>query len=981
MATAHQGQGAALRHIDRLFGAGTVAGLGDAELLDRFRARRDETAFAALVKRHGPMVLSVCRGVLRDPNDAEDAFQATFWVLARKARSLWVGDSLGGWLHRVAFRVALQANADAARRRAVERQAAEVAAGRVINAEALSDDLRPVLHAEIDRLPDRLRHPLVLCDLEGLTRAQAAGRLHWTEGTVRGRLARARTLLRERLTRRGVGLSAAGLAAAMGGEAAAAVPEAWALAAARAAAAGRGASAAAGALAAALARATALARVNVLAGLAATAALSLGASWLAVNAPAGDGKLPRGPEPAAAPAAPRAAAAATPAGREAKPDGENLEYSGRVVDETGRPVEGARVYVVNVYRPDKPPAPKATTGGDGRFRFSAPVSEYRNAEYARYVPVIAAASGFGPGLSDPELPAAGRELTLRLVADLPIEGRVVDLEGRPVTGATVRVKAVWMPPGGTLDPWLQAVKAKEGPEYELLSKYLKGSIPIADWCDGLVSDVKSDAAGRFRLTGIGRERLAELRVEAPTIRVLEPRVMTRPGGPVEGVNHPAMPKAGTYTVQGAEPRLVASPSRPIEGVVRDRKTGAPIAGAVVASYRLADHNLGNNEVVRTTSDAQGRYRLTGMPRGSGNEISARAPEGSPYLPLLVTVDDPPGLGPVTCDLNLTRGVIVEGRVTDKATGRPVRSVASYHAAADNPNLKDAPEYRKIQFGGVYTFKAHTGDDGVFRCPALPGRGMLVVEAMSREYPGLDDAEKVGTGEYVPPFFNFFCQTIIKVDVPEGAEPYRLGVRLDPSRSLKGTVLDPDGTTLAGAHVYGLGNLGSWTYRPLDDASFKVEALTPSTSPAMPGPADAAGPKPAAHKPQRTLVFQHEGRKLAGWVDLQGDETGPLRVKLVPWGVVTGRVVDREGRPLPDITLEIRVNGKPRLGRGEIDHQPERVRTGTDGRFRIEALAPGLKYRLMISRPERWRNDEVTVTPGETKDLGDVVLGPAAEGNP
>src|SRR4051794_33881891 len=107
-----------LRQIDRLFGAGTVAGLSDAQLLCRFLDHRDESAFGALVERHGPRVLAVCRGVLRDEHAAEDAFQATFLVLVRKAGSIWVGESLDGWLHRVAYRVSLQAVADAARRRA-----------------------------------------------------------------------------------------------------------------------------------------------------------------------------------------------------------------------------------------------------------------------------------------------------------------------------------------------------------------------------------------------------------------------------------------------------------------------------------------------------------------------------------------------------------------------------------------------------------------------------------------------------------------------------------------------------------------------------------------------------------------------------------------------------------------------------------------------------------------------------------------------
>ena len=215
-----------LRQIDQLFGTGTVAGLSDAQLLGRFRIDRDETAFVALVARHGPMVLAVCRGVLRDPHAAEDAFQATFLILVRRAGSLWVGESLGGWLHCVAHRVALQARADAARRRARELKAGG-AVPQAGHPGRPDDDLRALLHEEIGRLPDRLRLPVVLCDLEGLTRDQAAERLRWSEGTVRGRLARARTKLRERLTRRGVTLPAAAMAAALASEASAAtVPDA-----------------------------------------------------------------------------------------------------------------------------------------------------------------------------------------------------------------------------------------------------------------------------------------------------------------------------------------------------------------------------------------------------------------------------------------------------------------------------------------------------------------------------------------------------------------------------------------------------------------------------------------------------------------------------------------------------------------------------------------------------------------------------------
>ena len=184
--------GAALRQINRLFAGGVVAGLSDAQLLDRFLAQSDAGAFEALMARHGPMVLSVCRGIVRDPRDAEDAFQATFLVLVKKAGSIRGRDALGGWLYRVAHRVAIQANAAAARRRVRERQAGEMIAATSTSEPSAPDELMPAIHEEIARLPEKFRLAIVLCDLEGMTQAQAAGELHWSERALRYRLAEGR---------------------------------------------------------------------------------------------------------------------------------------------------------------------------------------------------------------------------------------------------------------------------------------------------------------------------------------------------------------------------------------------------------------------------------------------------------------------------------------------------------------------------------------------------------------------------------------------------------------------------------------------------------------------------------------------------------------------------------------------------------------------------------------------------------------------
>jgi RNA polymerase sigma-70 factor (ECF subfamily) len=197
---------------------------GDAQLLQRFAACRDEAAFAALVQRHGPMVLGVCRRALSCAEDAEDAFQATFLVLVRKAGSLRRPELRANWLYGVACRTAARAKAEAARRRTHERRAVNPHAVEPVD-EVLWRDLRPVLDQEIRWLPDRYRAPFVLCYLEGRTNREAADRLGCPEGTVVSRLASARARLRRRLAGRGVALSAgAVLALASDNALSAAVP-------------------------------------------------------------------------------------------------------------------------------------------------------------------------------------------------------------------------------------------------------------------------------------------------------------------------------------------------------------------------------------------------------------------------------------------------------------------------------------------------------------------------------------------------------------------------------------------------------------------------------------------------------------------------------------------------------------------------------------------------------------------------------------
>jgi RNA polymerase sigma factor (sigma-70 family) len=336
---------AGFRHVRMLFNVGTAGSLTDGQLLERFTAKGGEAAelaFATLVERHGAMVLRVCRSVLRDSHEAQDAFQATFLVLARRARSLWVRDSLGPWLHQVAYRVASSARTAASRRARHERRAAELS-GPAIREED-RDDVGDVLHDEVNRLPWGCRAAVVLCYFEGLTPDQAARQLGCPVGTVQSRLARGRARLRSRLTQRGLAPALGALGIEVAAEAAPVVPpaallEATVQAALPASAMAAPTSASVIRLTEGVLRSMVLIKLRtVAASVIAVAALAAGANALLQDAPA--------PKPAANPDEIRAELGAQPVGAgqagdssETGPPPQNLVWTDVPPAETPRVVE------------------------------------------------------------------------------------------------------------------------------------------------------------------------------------------------------------------------------------------------------------------------------------------------------------------------------------------------------------------------------------------------------------------------------------------------------------------------------------------------------------------------------------------------------------------------------------------------------------------------------------------------------------------
>jgi RNA polymerase sigma factor (sigma-70 family) len=938
--------------LGTLYSLGTVGELSDGQLLGRFLARDDpaesEAAFAVLVERHGAMVLRVCQRILGDPHDAHDAFQATFLLLVRKAGTIRCRESVAEWLFRIARRVAARAGIDAARhRRRLEDLAAERRSA-LADPPAIPPIAEPdhaALIAEVDRLPERYRAAIVLYYFEGLSTEAAARRLGCARGTVLSRLSRARDRLRGRLERRGVSLEAVWPVGAAMNRAAwsGTVPSALAHSTIRAAAslglAGAAIESVVPATVAALARGVSrtltFSRLRIAACLFIVAATGLSIGLAASLRPADEPSRPaaRGPEPRTRGNAP-----------------ENpLVFRGQVLDPDGRRVAGASIIVGGAdYR--RPAKRLGTSGADGRFEAAIPPAAIEGpGDDDDLVTYLAGwAPGFAPGWIEIDRQAASRPVTIRLRRDdVPIEGRILSLEGRGVPDAKVSVFAIADLPDGFLAR-LRSDAGQADPGYlwtDLLGKHLvlDGKGPLAA--------ARTGPDGRFRMTGLGRDRVVILTVEGESIAESNTHVLTtgdRAYTPITLSGDDWEP----FKLFGPKFELTAAPGRVVEGIVRDHDTGRPIPGAKVGCYW---------SVGEITSDAQGRFRLTGMPKDQQNLIKVVA-EGQPYVKVFKPVGDPRGLGPVHVDVELKRGVWVEGRVIDRSSGRPVRAIVKYLAFRDNPHLKDYPDASVYSGTGLSSEAEYRTDaDGRFRAVALPGGGLLVVHSLEPGYLSAKPLAPKAAGNVLDQA-NFEYQQI----------HFQARVPINPRQNEVSVI--PDITLVPGRpqHVRPVGPDG----RPVERTLNSREDGRLWRGDLVPGP-EFTFVHRRPGRPEKVLILS-EDRELAAYVDIKGDEPDPIRVTLQPSGTVAGRLVDEDGRPRPNVRLHVSYS----LGNSEADEKTfsPPLLTGPDGRFRITGLVPGLSYTVAVIRKGakdehpyegNLHGDAWTVKPGEVRDWGDV----------
>jgi RNA polymerase sigma factor (sigma-70 family) len=954
------------RQLGSLFAGGSAAGLSDRELLERFTGRggpADEAAFATIVARHGPMVLGLCRQLLGDQHHAEDAFQATFLVLACRARSIRDPDVLGPWLYGVALRTARKARARLARRRQAEEAGAiaRTEASPAVQAEQMIERERAeALHHEVDRLPEPFRRAVVACYFEGLSPDEAARRLRWSSGTLRSRLVRARDKLRRGLARRGIVLSTTALGVALAPRSASAsvssllcdstTRTAIHFAARRAA--GEAISASAAALAQEVLKTMIVHKLKAAAlSFLMLATLAAGAGYLSLNAFAG----PREGEPPGEPGAKEARQEPRPpaAGDATRPAPGRMFVEGRVLDPDGKPVANATAMAYAALKwpgrgdrlaPTWPsPLGRARSDGSGRFRLDAPrVSSSRHYEFG----AVAIAPGYGAGWVELDPDADRPDAVITLRPEQVIHGRVFDVQGRPVRDIEVSVESLALP----------AVNDPTRPEGEEKGPYFLRDQPHGP--PAWPRPATTDADGRFTIRGVGRGLRARLAIDDPRFARLNLAIDTDASSAIKSLT------------------MAVEPARIITGRVTYADTGEPAPHARVEVEFQRDG--GSAWAGDFETDAQGRFRAN--PRvGPHYSVMVFAPESTPYLTASKRFAWPKGALEQTVDLALPRGVLVRGKVIEEGSGKPI--------AGARINYLSHPD--RDPRTGATNGRAMTAEDGTFQLGVVPGPGYLAVLGPGEDYV-LHEIGRRMTREGRPSGQRQYAHAFHRLELEPDDDSRDVTIALWPSTPVPIRVVGPDDRPAQDAAVISRVILQptwiawfwwrSYYHGAVRDGHFTVHGLADD-----------------AEVPVSFLDARHN---LGATARLSGRSgaNGPVTVRLEPFGAARARLVDLAGKPAPrsrdgsTITTLVVTPGpslesedradqdrlaadEAVLARFDPIHHEKPPGSDDRGQLTVPSLIPGATYRIYDGTAgapgSSSLRKEFTVRSGETVDLGDI----------
>ena len=546
-------------------------------------------------------------------------------------------------------------------------------------------------------------------------------------------------------------------------------------------------------------------------------------------------------------------------------------------------------------------------------------------------------------------------VTVQLVEDIPIRGRVIGLEGRPASNVTIEVKNIAAPPNGSLDAWLKSVRNSE-PAWVAV-KHLPRE--IGSRLLGVQIATKTDKDGVFKIKGVGQERSVWLQAHGNGIAFEKFQVVTRPMEPLAW-DHNGLPDA-TMSVFGDEFTITGRPSRAVTGTVTNAKTGIPLANVDVAITRSSGDVVGGMWLLATKTDSQGKFRIDGVPKGEGNDLMFRPADNQPYFQREIDVPNPDGIDPIVLDVELHRGIWIEGKVVDKQSREPIAGVRMHYLPLrTNKFTKGLPEFKGGNIDGVQN-RFNTDANGKYRLVGLPGPAVIGANSINKLYRSGVGFEELNTpankeSGWLRTYRNPLTpgpkwpNSMVQITPDEETQKIQVDLELDPGLTVQANVVDENDEWLTGATV---------------DAgvpySFKRVAVKS-------GPVDIINLAP---NESRAIIIHHKQRGLGVVHHLTAADFANGKVNLSARRVtkISGRLVDDDG-PLSGVSVIPAI-----LPTGDFSSTLPTVSTDENGIFQT-VLIPGCKYRLRMKGTSfryAFSEEKLEVTAGKDIELGTMKL--------